>query len=95
MTPSYFVLHIDYGHGIGLGEVVAKQNRASLVNEIHQFDRVLRVVEVNEDEGWVRDVSEDLAHDIAAKREPVSRDVLDFIGRHGGLALQNACREAA
>lgn len=56
-----------------------------------EWDDPLEVLEVNRDEGTVRDISEDLARDIAARRLELSRGALKFIERNAGLRLAYAC----
>lgn len=97
MASTFYVLEIDYGPQIGTDKVVADCNRAALLKDIMdgQYDRVLNVLEVNEGEGWVRNLSLDIAEEIAAKRERVSENVVAFIHRHAPALAREMDRRAA
>lgn len=55
-----------------------------------EWDDPLEVLEVDQDEKTTKNVSEDIARDIAGRREQLSRGALKFIERHGGMRLAYA-----
>ncbi len=94
---SLFLLQIDYGRESGTDWTIAECNRAALIEDFisGQFDRVLRVIEVETSEGWNRDVSLSLAEDIAAKRVHLPDAVIGFIHRHHPALGREIDRRAA
>ncbi len=69
---------------------VYEGSRESFLDDLiaMQWDKPLRVVEVDYIEGWARDVSEDVAAEIAARRNDYLPHALaDFISEHGGVQL--------
>lgn len=61
-----------------------------------QIDRPLSVIEVNISEGTSRDVSEDIAREIAgrAQRDPLHQPLIDFIHDNAGAPLARELRAA-
>lgn len=61
-----------------------------------QIDRPLRVIEVNVSEGTSRDVSEDIAIEIAARaqRDPLCQPLIDFVHDNASAALARELRAA-
>lgn len=54
-----------------------------------QVDHPLRVIAFNVAERWCSDASEDVAREIAARRQPLSQGVIEFIENHAGTQLAN------
>ncbi len=95
MPALHFIL-ADYGK---LGRAFVERDEADMGrrNTIEdlmsgQVDRPVSVF-CAEDGMW-RDVSEDIAIEIAAKREPLSPALIDFIERNAGAALARELRAA-
>lgn len=61
-----------------------------------QVDRPLKVIEIDIEEGTSRDVSEDIAREIAARaqRDPLCQPLIDFIHDNASAALARELRAA-
>lgn len=99
MNTTIHVIIADYGK---LGQAVAERdsNDTDLEGTIRdlmsgQIDKPIRVYAFNAQEGWASDVSEDIAREIAARREPLPAAVVEFIALHAGEQLANQFRSAA
>lgn len=88
-SASHLLLRVDYPTTIG-----------DLISG--EYEQVLRVVAFNPAEGWPRDASEDIAHElerrIVAEDREVSDGLIDFIegqlGRKVGTQLTLPLKEA-
>jgi hypothetical protein len=95
----YFVEEQHRGVAFFPERETADMDRETVIRDLiaMQFEHPLRVLEVIPGEGTCRDVSEDVAREIAARvqREPISRALLEFVEAHCGLALGRELVEAA
>ncbi|WP_198030258.1 hypothetical protein [Bradyrhizobium sp. Tv2a-2] len=88
----YFVLE-DFTSGAAFRETDESIDYHTLITDLltGQYDQVLRVVAFNPVEGWSRDASEDIAHElelrINAEELEVSDSLLDFIESHTGRRI--------
>ncbi|WP_248889773.1 hypothetical protein [Bradyrhizobium japonicum] len=92
----YFVLE-DYRSGAAFRETDEGIEYSTLIDDLisGQYDQVLRVVAVNPAEGWSRDASEDIAHElerrVGGEGHEISDALKDFIeaqlGRKIGVQL--------
>ena len=92
-----FLILSDHGKH-GTEWTVSTSGREALIIDLiaMQWDKPLRVVEVNLDEGWNSDVSEDIAHEIAARRNDYYPPaLLDFLETHTSTELVHELTEAA
>lgn len=88
----YFVLN-DFGNGLGRAWPESDEQRTgseTVVSDLlaGQYSSPVRVVAFNTAEGWSRDVSEDIASEVADRIALDGREMPpwleDFIERHGG-----------
>lgn len=81
------------------GEQWFEGSRESVIRDLiaGQIEDATKVLEINEDGGTCRNVSEDVAREIAGRvqRDPISDDLISFIGLHCGVMLANEMRRAA
>ncbi|MGY3278098.1 hypothetical protein [Bradyrhizobium sp. S3.7.6] len=88
----YFVLE-DYRSGAAFRETDEGIDHTTLINDLitGQYGQVLRVVVCNPVEGWARDASEDIAHELeqrlAAEDHEISERLKDFIEAHLGRSI--------
>lgn len=99
--PIYFI-KADFGK-LGAAWVerdVNETDRATTIRDLigMQIDRPLAVIEMNPDEGTSRDVSEDIAREIAdwssSKGEPLHPRLIDFIHDNAGGAWARGLKAA-
>ena len=68
---------------------IASADRAAIIEDLleGQYSDPVRVIAFNTVEGWSRDVSEEIADDIAARcagaDEDIPMSLQDFVGQHG------------
>lgn len=103
IAPLYFV-EIDYGrHGRSFGETDRDSNsRASIIKDIldGQYDRgeIVRVLEIFEDEGTCRDVTEDIANEVLQeiyrRGDRHQCNATDFADRHGTKSEARSLEDA-
>lgn len=88
----YFVLE-DFRGGAAFRETDEGIDHATLIDDLlsGQYGQVLRVIVCNPAEGWSRDASEDIAHElecrIAAEDCEISDALRDFIEAHLGRSI--------
>lgn len=97
MQTLHFIL-ASFG-GAGTSWVERDPNdmdRATTIRDLigMQIDHPLRVIAVDPSEGWSRDVSEDIAREIAATHEPLHPRLIEFIAFHCGEVLANEMEAA-
>ena len=92
-----FLILSDHGKH-GTEWTVFTFTRNDLITDLlaMRWDKPLRVVEVNIDEKWCSDISEDIAQEIAARREDYYPPaLLGFIEAHTSTQLVHELTEAA
>lgn len=99
MPALHFIL-ADFG-SLGTAWVERDPNdmdRETTIRDLMsmQIDKPLRVLEVDPAEGTSRDVSEDIAREIAdrTQRDPLHQPLIDFIHDHAGAALARELKAA-
>jgi hypothetical protein len=85
-VTAMFLILSDHGKH-GTEWTVSTSSREALITDLiaMQWDRPLKVIEINIDEKWCSDISEDIAQEIAARREDYyPPSLLDFLETHLG-----------
>lgn len=98
---SFFCVLQDFGQ-FGLEGIVNSDDRRETIIEnivTGQYDKIDHVVEYNPAEGWVRDVTDDLASEILDRferaAEPLSDQLATFIEKHVSDTRALSIRRAA
>jgi len=91
--PSYVVMDDFERLGVVYREVDAKSDEAMLIEQLvgGQYNRPQKIIAFNADEGWSRDVSEEIANKalkiIERDQRSVSPSTKQFIERHLGFEI--------
>ncbi|WP_458179736.1 hypothetical protein [Bradyrhizobium sp. 14AA] len=93
LDKDFYIVLEDFRDGAAFRETDEGIDHSTLINNLltGQYDRVLRVVAFNPAEGWSRDASEDIAHElerrIAVEGREISDALKDFIESQLGRSI--------
>jgi hypothetical protein len=93
LDKDFYLVLEEFGNGAAFRDTDESIDYHTLITDLltGQYDQVLRVVAFNPVEGWSRDASEDVAHElelrIGAEGLEVSDPLRDFIESHTGRRL--------
>jgi hypothetical protein len=100
-TPPLYFIECDFRSSRAFVETARDSNsRSQVISDIisGQHDKFVRILEIVEDEGTCRDVTEDLAREIATKHldDTPSYELLTFLEQHLGCGfMADVVREIA
>ncbi|WP_439370908.1 hypothetical protein [Bradyrhizobium sp. DASA03120] len=88
LDKDFYIVVEDFRDGAAFRETDEGIDHSTLIEDLltGQYDRVLRVVAFNPVEGWSRDASEDIAHELEHR---ISANVRDL------SRVEGFCREPA
>jgi hypothetical protein len=104
LDRDFYLVQEDFRGGAAFRETDEGVDYPTIIGDLlsGQYEQVLRVVAFNPSEGWSRDASEDIAHElerrIGAENRKVSDGLRDFIegqlGRKVGTQLSLRLKDA-
>jgi hypothetical protein len=99
-APAIYFVKVDLGKlgAVWLERNVNETGRETLIRDLidGQIEDPLQVIEVDTDEGTSRDVSADIAEEIAARvqRDPIAKSLIAFVHDNASPALARELRAA-